>query len=90
MTLRRPTRSAFSHGHVDGHVVVEDLDRQVLPRLAENLALLLPHDRSCAVVRIHDLVADVEQDGLPDVGLSVAFTKKVPAASFLPAYRVTS
>ena len=37
--------------------------------LAQNLALLLLHDRSRAVVRIDDLVADVEQEGLPGLGV---------------------
>ena len=86
MTVRRPTCSAFSHGTLHGHVVVEDLDREVLPRLAENLALLLPHDCPRAVVRIDDLVADVEQEGLPDVGIR-RLREKVPAASSLPAIR---
>ena len=66
--------------HVHGHVVVEDLDREVLARLAQNLALFLPHDCACAVVRIHHLVADVEQEGLPDVGIR-RLHEKVPAAS---------
>src|SRR5205814_9650382 len=47
--------------HVDGHVVVQDLDRQVLALLAENLALFLLYDRTCPVVWIHHLVADFVQ-----------------------------
>ena len=44
--------------HVHGHVVVQDLDRQVLALLAQDLALFLLHDRACPVVRIHHLVAN--------------------------------
>ena len=57
--------SAFSHGTLHGHVVVQDLDRQVLALLAEHLALLLLDDRACPVVRIHHLVADLEQPTPP-------------------------
>ena len=46
---------------VDRHVVVQDLDRQVLALLTENLALFLLHDRTCSVVWIHHLVADFVQ-----------------------------
>ena len=49
---------------VHGHLVVVDLDRQVLPLLAEHLALLLLDDRTGPVVRVHHLVADLVQ-GLP-------------------------
>src|SRR5262249_10534613 len=48
--------------------------------LTQNLALLFPHDRPRAVVRIDDLVADVEQEGLPDVGVR-RLHEKEPAAS---------
>src|SRR6185436_6194389 len=58
----------------------EDLDGEVLTRLTQNLALLLPHDCPRAVVRIDDLVADVEQEGLPDVGVRRLHEKR-PAAS---------
>src|SRR5207245_1715189 len=47
--------------NVDGHVVVQDLDRQVLALLAEDLTLFLLYDRTCPVVRIHHLVADFVQ-----------------------------
>jgi CBS domain-containing protein len=43
------------------HVVVQDLDRQVLALLAEDLALLLLDDRPRPVVGIDHLVADVVQ-----------------------------
>src|SRR5919198_1360662 len=39
--------------HVHGHVVVQDLDREVLTLLAEDLALFLLHDRPSPVVWIH-------------------------------------
>jgi hypothetical protein len=48
-------------GHLDGHVVVEDLDRQILALLAEHLPQLLLHDRACPMVRIDHLVADLVQ-----------------------------
>src|SRR5205807_6268390 len=48
-------------GDVDGHVVVQDLDRQVLALLTEHVAPFLLHDRACPVVRIHHLVADFVQ-----------------------------
>jgi hypothetical protein len=41
---------------------VEDLDRQVLAALAEDLARLLLEDLAGPVVRIDDVVADVEFD----------------------------
>jgi hypothetical protein len=41
---------------------VEDLDRQVLTLLAEDLLLLLLQDLAGAVVRIDDLVADLVVD----------------------------
>src|SRR5919198_3121009 len=47
--------------HVHGHVVVQDLDREVLTLLAEDLALFLLHDRPSPVVWIHHLVADFVQ-----------------------------
>src|SRR5205823_212317 len=56
--------------HVDGHVVVEDLDGQVLPALTEDLPLLLLHDRACPVVRIHHFVTDVVQAASPSSSLS--------------------
>ena len=42
----------------DGHVVVEDLDGEVLAQLTEHFLLLDLHDLAGAVMRIHDLVAD--------------------------------
>jgi hypothetical protein len=43
---------------------VEDLDRQVLAGLPEDLLLLLLEDLAGAVVRIDDVVADLEVDAL--------------------------
>src|SRR3954453_24076316 len=40
------------------HVVVQDLDRQVLATLAEHRLLLLFEDLACPVVGIHDAVTD--------------------------------
>ena len=45
-------------GDHDGHVVVEDLDGEVVALLAEHVFLLDLHDLAGAVVRIHDLVSD--------------------------------
>ena len=45
-------------GDHDGHVVVEDLDREVVALLAEDLFLLDLHDLARAVMRVHDLVSD--------------------------------
>jgi hypothetical protein len=44
---------------------VQDLDRQVLALLSEDLALLLLDDRPRPVVGIDHLVADVVQANLP-------------------------
>jgi hypothetical protein len=52
-------------GDVHGHVVVIDLDREVLANLAEHVLLLTLHDRPCPVVRIHHLVADLVQAQSP-------------------------
>jgi hypothetical protein len=49
---------------------VEDLDRQVLALLSEDLLLLLLEDLAGTVVRIDDVVADLEVDAL-DLGLEV-------------------
>jgi hypothetical protein len=43
---------------------VEDLDGEVLPLLAEDLLLLLAEDLAGAVVRIDDVVSDLELDRL--------------------------
>jgi hypothetical protein len=43
---------------------VEDLDRQILPALAEDLLVLLLYDLSGAVMRVDDVVADREGDAL--------------------------
>ena len=47
-------------GHHDGHVVVQDLDCQVVPLLAEEVLGLLHEHHPSPVVWIHDVVADVE------------------------------
>jgi hypothetical protein len=47
-------------GDHDGHVVVQDLDRQVVPLLAEELLCLPFQHHSSPVVRIDDVVADLE------------------------------
>ena len=73
-------------GHVHGHVVVEDLNREVLACLSENLALLLPDDRPRAVMWVDDLVADVEQEDLPDVAIRCLHEKRAGKV-FLPAIR---
>jgi hypothetical protein len=54
---------------------MEDLDRQVLALGPQNLALLLLYDRACPVVRIHHLVADLEQP----TPLSMPVVAKTPA-----------
>ena len=46
----------------DGHVVVEDLDRQVLALLAQHLLLLLLQDLARPMMRIHDVVPDLVFD----------------------------
>jgi hypothetical protein len=43
---------------------VEDLDREVLPHLAEDLLVFLLDDLSGSMVRIDDVVADLEIDAL--------------------------
>jgi len=48
-------------GDVHCHVVVEDLDRQVLALFAEDFTLFPLHNRACSVVWIHHLVADLVQ-----------------------------
>src|SRR5262249_39113423 len=52
-------------GHVHGHVVVEDLNGQVLALLPKDGALFLLHNRPRAVMRVDHLLADVEQPDLP-------------------------
>src|SRR5207302_10083176 len=59
--LSEPDLLGVLRRDVDGHIVVQDLDRQVLTLLAEHLALFLLYDRTCPVVRIHHLVADFVQ-----------------------------
>ena len=51
-----------------GHVVVEDLDREVLAALAEHLHLLLLQHLARAVVGVDDVVAELELDVLDLAG----------------------
>ena len=48
----------------DGHVVVKDLDGEVLAGLTEDLLVLLLDDLAGAMMRVHDVVADLELDVL--------------------------
>jgi hypothetical protein len=54
---------------------VKDLDRQVLALLPEDLLLFLLEDLACTVVRVDDVVADLEVDalGLDDKVLDLLF-----------------
>ncbi len=54
-------RGVLGRNH-HGHVVVEDLDREVLAALAEHLFLLLAQDPSGPMMRIDDAVANFELD----------------------------
>src|SRR4051795_10921118 len=63
--LPQPHRLRVLARNVDGHVVVQDLDGQVLALLPQDDALFLLDDRACSVVWIHHLVADLEQAFLP-------------------------
>ena len=63
--LAKPDLVGVVARDVDGHVVVQDLNRQVLALLPEHLARLALDDRARTVVRIHHLVADLEQADLP-------------------------
>src|SRR5262245_47683419 len=47
--------------HVDRHVVVENLNREVLAFLAQHLSLVFLDHGACSVVWIHDLIADLVQ-----------------------------
>ena len=48
----------------DGHVVVKNLDRQVLALLPEDVLLFLLDDLPGTVMRVHDVVANGEVDAL--------------------------
>src|SRR5919108_1513545 len=80
--LTQPHSLCVLARNVDGHVVVQDLNRQVLTRLAKYLTLLLANDSPRPVVWIDHLVAYVEQASLPGIRLH---REKVPAATSLPA-----
>src|SRR5437588_6183570 len=60
-----PPRAVARHHH--GHVVVKDLDREVLARLAEHLLLLLLQDLARPVMWIDHLVAHLVRD-VDDLG----------------------
>jgi hypothetical protein len=47
--------------HVDGHVVVQDLDRQILALLPEDRPAFLLDHRASAMVGIDDLIAEFVQ-----------------------------
>jgi hypothetical protein len=55
----------------DGHVVVQDLDGEVLALLTEHLAALLLEDLARPVVGVDHVVAALELDVLDDRGLEV-------------------
>src|SRR5215211_657380 len=59
--LPQADRLAVVGGNVHGHVVVKDLNSEVLTLLSQNLARFLLHDSACPVVWIHHLVADLVQ-----------------------------
>src|SRR4051812_20804911 len=61
-----------------GHIVVQDLDRQVLALLAKDLTRFLLDNRPGTVVRVHHLVADLVQAG-PPLSFVAAFPPKEPA-----------
>jgi hypothetical protein len=56
-------RRVLTRNH-DGHVVVQDLDREVLALLTEHLAPFLLQDLTGPVMWIHDVVAKLELDVL--------------------------
>ena len=64
----------------DGHVVVEDLDREVLLLLTEDVLVLLLDDLPGAVMRVDDGVADLEVDAL---GLGKQVLQDVSSMSML-------
>ena len=68
-------------GYVHGHVVVQDLNRQVLALLAEDGALLLFDDRPRAVMGVDHLLADLEQPDLPVAPIHQEAGGFVPPAS---------
>src|SRR5215204_158685 len=59
--LAEPDSLCVLRGHVDGHVVVQDLDGQVLALLPQNGPFLLFHHGASAVMGINDLIADFVQ-----------------------------
>ena len=56
----------------DGHVVVQDLDGEVVALLAEHVLLLDLHDLAGAVMRIDDLVSDLNTSLKPPTSSFVA------------------
>jgi hypothetical protein len=61
------TGSVLGRDH-HGHVVVQDLDREVLTGLPEDVLLLLPNHLARAVMRIDHMVTDFELDELYRLG----------------------
>jgi hypothetical protein len=51
--------SVFTGNH-DGHVVVKDLDRQVIPALPEELLALPQEDDARSMMRVDDVIALLE------------------------------
>jgi hypothetical protein len=54
---------------------VEDLDRQVLALLAEELLALLTENHAGPVVRIHDVVANVEVLALQQFDVEIGVSR---------------
>ena len=67
--------------HVDRHVVVQDLNREVFAFLTEHFPLVLLDHGARSVMRIHDLIADLVQARPP---VPSGFTK-APAGRQPPA-----
>src|SRR5919106_4030845 len=63
--LAEPDAVGVLRRDVHGHVVVKDLDRQVLALLTQNRSRLLLHHGSSAMVGIDDLIADLVQASPP-------------------------
>ena len=61
ITRRKPGAVRVLAGNHHGHVVVEDLDRQVVALLPKQLLRLPALDHSGPMVRIDDVVARVER-----------------------------
>ena len=62
ITRRRPALPAFCARDHDRHVVVKDLDREVLAYLAEDVLLFLLDHLARPMMRVDHVVADLEID----------------------------